>query len=79
MIALLIFLTYFVIACFVTVCAEKIFELQKFYDEDNVAQYLIGMFWIFSVPFLLCTYGLYCLGKFLCKKFRRLLNVNYRC
>lgn len=79
MIALLIFLTYFVIACFVTVCAEKIFEEEFKNDEDQVAQYLIGMFWIVSVPFLLCTYGLYCLGKFLCKKFRRLLNVNYRC
>lgn len=77
---LLIFLAYFVIACFVTVCAEKIFKLQEFEDDDdNAAQYLIGMFWIVSVPFLLCTYGLYYLGKFLCKKFRKLLNVNYRC
>ena len=76
MIALLIFLTYFVIACFVTVCAEKIFEEEFKNDEDQVAQYLIGMFWIVSVPFLLCTYGLYRLGKFLCKKFRKLLNVN---
>lgn len=79
MIALLIFLTYFVIACFVTVCAEKIFELQKFYDEDNAAQYLIGMFWIISVPLMFSTFGLYYLGKFLCKNFRRLLNVNYQC
>ena len=79
MIALLIFLTYFVIACFVTVCAEKIFEEEFKNDEDQVAQYLIGMFWIVSVPFLLCTYGLLRLGKFLCKKFRKLLNVNYRC
>ena len=53
MIALLIFLTYFVIACFVTVCAEKIFEEEFKNDEDQVAQYLIGMFWIVSVPFLL--------------------------
>lgn len=79
MIALLIFLTYFVIACFATVCSEKIFEEEFKNDEDQVAQYLIGMFWIISVPLILCTYGLYCLGKFLCKKFRKLLNVNYRC
>lgn len=79
MIALLIFLTYFVIACFATVCAEKFFGKEFEDDEDNAAQYLIGMFWIVSVPFLLCTFGLYYLGKFLCKNFRRLLNVNYRC
>lgn len=76
MIALLIFLTYFVIACFVTVCSEKIFEEEFKNDEEDCCQYLIGMFWIISVPFLLCTYGLYRLGKFLCKKFRKLLNVN---
>ena len=77
MIALLIFLTYFVIACFVTVCAEKIFGKEFENDEDNdVAQYLIGMFWIISVPLIFCTFGLYYLGKFLCKNFRRLLNVN---
>lgn len=74
---LLILLAYFVIACFVTVCAEKIFELQEFKDdEDNVAQYLIGMFWIISIPFIAFTFGLHYLGKFLCKNFRRLLNVN---
>ena len=73
---LLIFLVYFVIACFSTVCAEKFFGKEFEGDEDNVAQYLIGMFWIISVPFLLCTFGLYYLGKFLCKNFRRLLNVN---
>lgn len=73
----LILLTYFVIACFITVCAEKIFELQEFKDdEDNVAQYLIGMFWIISVPLITCTYGLFRLGEFLCKNFRRLLKVN---
>ena len=77
MIALLIFLTYFVIACFITVCAEKIFKLQEFEDgDDNAAQYLIGMFWIISVPFIAFTFGLHYLGKFLCKKFRKLLNVN---
>ena len=76
MIPLLISLVYFVIACFVTVCAEKFFGKEFKDDEDNVAQYLIGMLWIISVPFLLCTYGLYRLGKFLCKKFRKLLNVN---
>lgn len=80
MILLLIMLAYFVIACFVTVCAEKIFELQEFKDdEDNVAQYLIGMFWIISIPFIMCTFGVYYSGKFLCKKFRKLLNVNYPC
>ena len=76
MIALLIFLTYFVIACFTTVCAEKFFGKEFEGDEDNAAQYLIGMFWIISVPLIFCTFGLYCLGKFLCKNFRRLLNVN---
>ena len=76
MIALLIFLTYFVIACFSTVCAEKFFGKEFEDDEDNAAQYLIGMFWIISVPLIFCTFGLYCLGKFLCKNFRRLLNVN---
>ena len=79
MIALLIFLTYFVIACFVTVCVEKFFGKEFEDDEDNIAPYMIGMLWIVLVPFMLCTYGLYCLGKFLCKKFRKLLNVNYRC
>lgn len=76
MIALLIFLTYFVIACFVTVCSEKFFGKEFEGDEDNAAQYLIGMFWIISVPFIFCTFGLYYLGRFLCKKFRKLLNVN---
>ena len=76
MIVLLIFLTYFVIACFSTVCAEKFFGKEFEDDEDNAAQYLIGMFWIISVPLIFCTFGLYCLGKFLCKNFRRLLNVN---
>ena len=77
---LLIILAYFVIACFVTVCAEKIFELEEFTgDEDNIAQYLIGMSWIISIPIILCTYGFYHLGKFFCKKFRKLLNVNYPC
>lgn len=79
MIPLLILLAYFVIACFVTVCAEKIFEEEFKNDEDQVAQYLIGMFWIVSVPFIAFTFGLHYLGKFLCKNFRRLLNVNYRC
>lgn len=79
MIALLIFLTYFIIACFVTVCSEKIFEEEFKNDEDQVAQYLIGMFWIISVPLIFCTFGLYYLDKFLCKNFRRLLNVNYQC
>ena len=73
---LLILLAYFVIACFVTVCAEKIFEEEFKNDEDQVAQYLIGMFWIVSVPFLSCSFGVYYLGEFLCKKFRKLLNVN---
>jgi hypothetical protein len=73
---LLILLAYFIIACFVTVCAEKIFEEEFKNDEDNVAQYLIGMFWIVSVPFIAFTFGLHYLGKFLCKNFRKLLNVN---
>lgn len=76
MIALLIFLTYFVIACFTTVCAEKFFGKEFEGDEDNTAQYLIGMFWIISVPLITCTYGLFRLGEFLCKKFRKLLNVK---
>lgn len=76
MIALLIFLTYFVIACFATVCAEKFFGKEFEGDEDNAAQYLIGMFWIVSVPFIAFTFGLHYLGKFLCKNFRRFLNVN---
>ena len=74
---LLIFLAYFVIACFVTVCAEKIFEKEFEDDEDNVAS-MIGTFWVITVPLITCTYGLLRLGKFLCKNFRRLLNVN-RC
>lgn len=76
MIILLILLAYFVIACFVTVCAEKIFGQEFVDDEDCVAQYFIGAFWILSVPLILCTIGVYHLGKFLCKKFRKLLNVN---
>lgn len=67
-------LVYFVIACFVTVCVEKFFG--KELDEDSVAQYVIGMLWIVLVPFMLCTFGVYYLGRFLCKKFRKLLNVN---
>lgn len=76
MIAILIILAYFVIACFVTVLAEKIFGEEFTNDEDCVVQYFIGAFWIFSVPLILCTYGSYCLGGFLCRKFRKLLNVN---
>lgn len=76
MIALLIFLTYFVIACFVTVCSEKFFGKEFEDDEDNIAPYMIGMLWIVLVPFMLCTFGLYYLGRFLCEKFRKLLNVN---
>ena len=77
MIPLLISLVYFVIACFVTVCAEKFFGKEFKDDEDNVAPCMIGIFWIISVPLIMCTYGLFRLGKFLCKNFRRLLNVNY--
>lgn len=73
---LLILLAYFVIACFVTVLTEKVFELQNCEDEDNTAQYMIGAFWIILVPLTLCTFGVHYLGKFLCKNFRRLLNVN---
>ena len=74
MIPILIMLVYFVIACFVTVCVEKIFG--KELDEDSIVQYVIGMFLIVSVPFLSCSFGVYYLGEFLCKKFRKLLNVN---
>lgn len=70
----LIMLAYYIIACFVTVCVEKIFR--KELDEDSVAQYVIGMFWIVLVPFMLCSFGVYYLGRFLCEKFRKLLNVN---
>lgn len=76
MMPILIMLVYFVIACFVTVCVEKIFGKEFEDDEDNIAPYMIGMLWIVLVPFMLCTFGLYYLGKFLCKKFRKLLNVN---
>lgn len=76
MIPILIMLVYFVIACFVTVCVEKIFKEEFKNDEDQVAQYVIGMLWIVLVPFMLCSFGVYYLGKFLCKKFRKLLNVN---
>lgn len=79
MIPLLIFLVYFVIACFVTVCAEKFFGKEFKDDEDNVAPYMIGIFWIISVPLITCTYGLFRLGEFLCRKFRKFLNVNYQC
>lgn len=71
---LLIMLAYYIIACFVTVCVEKIFG--KELDEDSVAQYVIGMLWIVLVPFMLCSFGVYYLGRFLCEKFRKLLNVN---
>lgn len=70
MILLLIMLAYYIIACFVAVCVEKIFG--KELDEDSVVQYLIGIFWIISIPLMLIYY----LGKFLCKNFRKLLNVN---
>ena len=72
--SLLIMLAYYIIACFVTVCVEKIFG--KELDEDSVAQYVIGMLWIVLVPFMLCSFGVYYLGRFLCEKFRKLLNVN---